>query len=186
MVLLFSATVTFKILSPEWTGLCSVGTACRMPRQDPTVGGTGSTFVSNGMIITCQLLFEFLLQFRNLCHKCVTDNYWFLKRIIQHRNILTHGISLRFMDIRWIETSWNTITQWSKNKMCYLEHATCFGPKGTETGFIYLYSKSNQMHQFLKLFILVKHSTCLERSFRPSSGAQGCTYSNRHMSKSCC
>ena len=29
---------------------------------------------------------------------------------------------------------------------------------------------------FLKLFILVERSTCFGRSFRPSSGAQDCTY----------
>jgi hypothetical protein len=51
---------------------------------------------------------------------------------------------------------------------------------------IYSYSKTNQMHLFLKLFILVKHSTCFGRSFHPSSGAQDCTCSNRHMSHSCC
>jgi len=32
------------------------------------------------------------------------------------------------------------------------------------------------MHLFLKLFILVISSTCFGRSFRPSSGAQNCTY----------
>jgi hypothetical protein len=42
------------------------------------------------------------------------------------------------------------------------------------------------MHLFLKLFILVKHSTCFGWSFRPSSRAQDCTYSNRYMSNSCC
>jgi len=30
----------------------------------------------------------------------------------------------------------------------------------------------------LKLLIFVKHSTCFGRSFRPSSGAQNCVYSN--------
>jgi hypothetical protein len=44
---------------------------------------------------------------------------------------------------------------------------------------IYSYSKTNKMHQFLKLFILVKHTTCFGRSFLPSSGVQDCTYSNR-------
>jgi len=39
-------------------------------------------------------------------------------------------------------------------------------------------STTNKMHLFLKLFIPVKHSTCFGRSFRPSSGAQNCTYSN--------
>jgi hypothetical protein len=38
------------------------------------------------------------------------------------------------------------------------------------------------MHLFLKLFILVKHTTCFKRSFCPSSGAQDCIYSNRPIS----
>ena len=51
---------------------------------------------------------------------------------------------------------------------------------------IYFYSKTNQMHQCIK-FILEWHSTCFGRSFRPSSGLQDCTYSNRHLSnKYCC
>ena len=33
----------------------------------------------------------------------------------------------------------------------------------------------------LKLLILVKRSTYFGRPFRPSSGAQHCTYGNRHM-----
>ena len=37
------------------------------------------------------------------------------------------------------------------------------------------------MHLFLKLFILVKRSTCFGRTFRPSSGDQNCIYGNRHM-----
>jgi hypothetical protein len=35
---------------------------------------------------------------------------------------------------------------------------------------IYSYSKTNQMHQFLKFIY-----------FCPSSGVQGCSYSNRHV-----
>jgi hypothetical protein len=31
---------------------------------------------------------------------------------------------------------------------------------------------------YLKLFILIKRSTCFGQSFRPSSGAQNCVYSN--------
>ena len=50
---------------------------------------------------------------------------------------------------------------------------------------IYYFSTTNKMHLFLKLFILVKRSA-FGRSFRPSSGAQNCTYSNKHMSNSCC
>jgi len=51
---------------------------------------------------------------------------------------------------------------------------------------IYSYSTTNKMHLFLKLFILVKCSTCFRQPFRPSSGAQNCTYGNRHKSHSCC
>ena len=50
----------------------------------------------------------------------------------------------------------------------------------------YSYSTTSKMHLFLKLFILLKRSTCFGRSFRPSSGAQNCTYGNKHMSNSCC
>ena len=50
---------------------------------------------------------------------------------------------------------------------------------------IYSYSTTKKVHLFLKLFILVKLSTCFGRSFRPSSGALNCTYGNRHMSNSC-
>jgi len=42
------------------------------------------------------------------------------------------------------------------------------------------------MHLFLKLFVTVKRCTCFGWPFHPSSGAQNCTYSNRHMSNSCC
>jgi hypothetical protein len=34
------------------------------------------------------------------------------------------------------------------------------------------------MHLFLKLFVLVKRSTRFRRSFRPSSEAKNCVYSN--------
>ena len=51
---------------------------------------------------------------------------------------------------------------------------------------IYSYSTINKMHLFLKLFILVKRSSCFGRSFHPSSGAQNYTYSNSHTSNSCC
>jgi hypothetical protein len=65
----------------------------------------------------------------------------------------------------------------------FIVNWTFTGPCSTV---IYSYSKTYQMHLFLKLFILVKHSTCFGRSFRTSSGDQDCTYCNRHMSNSCC
>jgi len=52
--------------------------------------------------------------------------------------------------------------------------------------YAYSYSTTNKMHLFLKLFILVKRSACFGRSFPSLSVAQNCTYSNRHMSNSCC
>ena len=51
---------------------------------------------------------------------------------------------------------------------------------------IYFYSKTNQMHQYLKFILLELQSTCFGRCFRPSSGVKNCTYSNRHMSNRYC
>ena len=51
---------------------------------------------------------------------------------------------------------------------------------------LYSYSTTNKKHLFLKLLILVKRFTRFGSSFHPSSGAQNCTYGNRHMSNSCC
>ena len=64
---------------------------------------------------------------------------------------------------------------WNKTSL----NLTFIGPCNV----IYSYGK---VHLFLKLFILVKRSTCFGRSFHPLSGAQNCTYGNRHMSNSCC
>jgi len=47
----------------------------------------------------------------------------------------------------------------------------------------YSYRTTNKIHLFLKLFVLVKRSTCSGRSFHPSSEAQNCTHGNRHA---CC
>jgi len=64
----------------------------------------------------------------------------------------------------------------------YEAHLTFIGPCIV----IYSYSTTKKMYLFLKLFILIKSSTCFERFFRPSSRAQNCTYGNSHMSNSCC
>ena len=51
--------------------------------------------------------------------------------------------------------------------------------KRTETDF----AEYNQQYAtFLNLFISVRRSTCLRRFFRPSSGAQNCTYSITYLS----
>jgi len=43
------------------------------------------------------------------------------------------------------------------------------------------------MHQCIKFILfLERHSTCFRRVFRPSSGFQDCTYSNRHLSNRYC
>ena len=51
---------------------------------------------------------------------------------------------------------------------------------------VYFYSKTYQMHQCIKFILFWNYSTCFGRSFRPSSGVQDCTYSNRHMSNRYC
>jgi len=43
---------------------------------------------------------------------------------------------------------------------------------------MYSYSTTTRYTCYLKLLILVKRSTCFGRSFRLSSGAQNCVYSN--------
>jgi len=42
------------------------------------------------------------------------------------------------------------------------------------------------MRRFINLFISVRRSTCFRQFFRPSSGAQNCTYSVRHLSDRYC
>ena len=70
------------------------------------------------------------------------------------------------------------------SRLCrqYARYSTFIGPCIV----IFSYDTTNKMHLFLKLFILVKRSTCFRRSFRPSSGAQNFTCGNRYMSNSCC
>ena len=48
-------------------------------------------------------------------------------------------------------------------------------------------NKTNQMHRFFKFISFWdKHCTCLGGSFRPSSGLNDCTHSNRHMPVAVC
>jgi len=42
------------------------------------------------------------------------------------------------------------------------------------------------MQRFSNLFIPVRRSSCFRRVFRPSSGAQNCTYSVRYLSDQYC
>jgi len=42
------------------------------------------------------------------------------------------------------------------------------------------------MQRFSNLFISVRRRICCRRFFRPSSGAQNCTYSVRHLSDRYC
>ena len=96
----------------------------------------------------------------------------------------------------WLSGNWGYEQHWGKKHKCL---SVCLCVTGWEqlnelewnTTYIwrtYSYSKTKKMRLFLKLFILVKHSTYFERSFRPSSGAQDCTYNNRHMpdTATCC
>ena len=50
----------------------------------------------------------------------------------------------------------------------------------------YSQSTTNKMQRFSNLFISVRRSTCFRRFYRPSSGAQNCTYSIRHLSDRYC
>jgi len=43
---------------------------------------------------------------------------------------------------------------------------------------VYSYSTTNKMHLLSQIIFLVKRCTCFRRSFRPSSGAPNCVYSN--------
>jgi len=68
----------------------------------------------------------------------------------------------------------------SATVMCVL--LTFIGPCITN-----IFSEYNQQDMtFLNLFISVRHSTCFRRVFRPSPGAQNCTYSIRHLSDQFC
>jgi len=51
---------------------------------------------------------------------------------------------------------------------------------------VYFYSKPTRCTNVSNLFILEWHCTCFRRYFRPSSGVQDCTYSNRHLSNRYC
>jgi len=52
---------------------------------------------------------------------------------------------------------------------------------------LHIFSEYNQQDAtFLNLFISVRRSTCFGRVFRPSSGAQNCTYSVRYLSDRYC
>jgi len=51
----------------------------------------------------------------------------------------------------------------------------------------YIFAEYNQQDAtFLNLFISVRCCTCFRRFFRPSSGAQNCTYSVRYWSDTVC
>ena len=65
---------------------------------------------------------------------------------------------------------------------CYLTDLTLTGPCVAN-----MFSEYNQQDaKFLNLFISVRRSTCFRRVFRPSSGAQNCTYGVRHLSDQYC
>jgi len=51
---------------------------------------------------------------------------------------------------------------------------------------IYSQSTTNEVLRFSNLFISVRRSTRFRRFFRPSSGVQNCTYSDRHLSECYC
>jgi len=99
---------------------------------------------------------------KKLWHR--TENWWTLQR--NHQCIMTENCK------------WLVSTVLSN----YCLNLTFIGPCIVT----YSCSTTNKMHLFLKLLILVKRPTRFGRSFRPSSGAQNCTYGNMHMSNSSC
>ena len=73
--------------------------------------------------------------------------------------------------------TWHTF-----NSYCGMSCQICW--RTSHLSQTYSYSTTDEMYLFLKLIILVKHSTCFWRSLRPLSGAQNCTHGNRHVSNS--
>jgi len=51
---------------------------------------------------------------------------------------------------------------------------------------IYSYSKTNKKHLLSQIIYSCETLYKFRTSFRPSSGAQDCVYSDRHLSNSCC
>jgi len=59
-------------------------------------------------------------------------------------------------------------------------------PKIISNNPVYSPSTTKKMQRFSNLFISVRRSTCFRRFFRPSQGAQNCTYSVRYLSDRYC
>ena len=76
----------------------------------------------------------------------------------------------------------NTELQGEKRKTILFIFLTFIGPCIAN-----IFAEYNQQDEmFLNLFISVRSSTCFRRFFRPSSGAQNCTYSVRYLSDQYC
>ena len=68
-------------------------------------------------------------------------------------------------------------------KLCFA--LCCIGQAGSDVS-LFFAEHNQQDATFLNLFISVRRSTCFRRVFRPSSGAQNCTYSVRYLSDQYC
>ena len=69
----------------------------------------------------------------------------------------------------------------------YSVNNNVFLPRFPNTELVYSQRITNKTQRFtIYLFISVRRSTCFRRGFRPSSGAQNCTYSVRYLSDQCC
>jgi len=75
---------------------------------------------------------------------------------------------------------YDTVTEY----MFFLQFCVLFGK--IYKGGIFSQSTTKKIQRFSNLFISVRSSTCFRRVFRPSSGAQNCTYSFRYLSDRYC
>jgi len=99
--------------------------------------------------------------------------------------------SVTFPDLRYFSAFSKKCHDFGKrkdteHKICVLISSTFFvwNISHSKKKWTSFHSKTNQMHQCIK-FILEWHSTCFGRSFRPSSGVQDCTYSNKQDTAVC-
>jgi len=93
-----------------------------------------------------------------------------------------------YLEITVIFTAINfRISLWQFRNMCSTVDKMLLNLTFIGTWIANIFAEYNQQDtKFLGLFIPVRWSTCFRRVFRPSSGAQNCTYSVRHLSDQYC
>jgi len=121
-----------------------------------------------------------------------TTERYKIDKMTEHRNF--HNVSHNLYcseDIMRNKGSWKIrparIGETARTHHCSrktLRKETELEPTGADDGLCpNIFSEYNQQDAtFLNLFISIRGSTCFRRFFRPSSGAQNCTYSVRYLS----